>query len=167
MIDFDNFKRSAHRIETLPVYIVEKEKEDFEKFKSGKKFTIPDDDEWLISLKTWTNSGKDISRVRVVSSELSMYEKFEFECYAYNSLHGEKIRIIDKNKYIELTPVDLRGDFWILDDEIVWKMIYSPDGRFIERQPITDSTIVKKFVNLYSTLSQNTFGDYTEADKSL
>lgn len=167
MVDFDNFRESAHRIETLPIYTVEEEREDFARFLSGGPLPAFDDDEWLSSISKWSGEGKEISRVRIVDEELSNYEKWEFQCYHYNVASGERILVIPRRTYLELTPPSLRGDYWILDNTTALKMIYEDNGKFIDRVVIDDAESVGDLVEIYSQLSSKAKGTYELVTKQI
>lgn len=111
--------------------------------------------------------GREIERIRVVGSELSTYEKMEYSCYHQNVEAGERVLIMPRKIYLDLTPESLRGDFWILDDMTVWKNIYDTDGIFLGQDAITESTLVKEFVELYDKLNKATIGDYTVITKQI
>jgi hypothetical protein len=167
MVDFDNFQHSAHRIETLPVYRVDEERDDFASFLAGGPIPVYDDDDWLESVHSWSQHGREISRIRVVDEKLSDYEKWEFQCYHQNAAAGELIRVLPRKRYLSLTAPTLRGDYWILDNITVWKMIYGEDGAFIDRKMIGDNPQAAEFVRLYDSLIKASPGDYRLVTKQI
>lgn len=124
---FESFERSAFRLETLPVYDVEEEREEFEKFLAGEPMGPEwDDNPWV---RAMTDKGKRVSRVHVLRSPLTDYLRYELSAYPGNIVAGESIGIID------LTDRRVTGlpdhDFWLFDDARVYRMHYTPEGRFI------------------------------------
>ncbi|MFI1863391.1 DUF6879 family protein [Streptomyces jumonjinensis] len=128
---FDSFEREAFRLETLPVYSVEGEKEEFEEFLATGKLDLPEDDPWLLKVQAFHNSGRRIRRVHIVTRPLSDYLRYEFAAYRYNVAAGEDVRILD------LTDRDNPGlpdqDFWMFDESRIVSMNYRADGSQISR----------------------------------
>lgn len=124
---FETFKRTAFRLETLSVYDVEEEREEFERFLAGGDMG-PDwaDNPWVRSM---TDKGKEVSRVHILRSPLTDYLRYELAAYPGNITAGESIGIID------LTEQTVTGlpdhDFWLFDDQGVYRMHYTPQGAFI------------------------------------
>lgn len=124
---FETFERSAFRLETLSVYDIEDEKEEFAAFLAGKPMPAEwSDNPWVRSM---TDLGKTVSRVHVLTSPLSDYLRYELAAYLGNITAGESIGIID------LAQQDVSGlpdhDFWLFDDSRVYRMHYTPEGQFI------------------------------------
>lgn len=90
---FETFERTAFRLETLAVYDVEDERQEFADFLAGKELP-PDfsDNPWVRSM---TNRGKQVARVHVLRSPLSDYLRYELAAYPGNIRAGESIGIID------------------------------------------------------------------------
>lgn len=123
---FDTFERTAFRLETLAVYDVEEEREEFERFMAGGDMG-PDwhDNPWVRSM---TDKGKRVSRVHVLRSPLTDYLRYELAAYPGNIEAGESIGIID---LAEQTVSGLPDhDFWLMDDRDVHRMHYTPEGKF-------------------------------------
>ncbi|MFE7131389.1 DUF6879 family protein [Streptomyces sp. NPDC057638] len=123
---FDCFEREAFRLETLPVYTVDGEKEEFEAFLSTGRLDLPEDDPWLLTLRRHLEAGRRVRRVHLVSRPLSGYLRYEFAAYRYNVEAGEDIRILDVTD--RPVPELPRRDFWMFDDTTVVMMRYRPDG---------------------------------------
>lgn len=124
---FETFEQTAFRLETLSVYDVEEEREEFERFLAGGDMGPDwDDNPWVRSM---TGKGKQVSRVHVLRSPLTDYLRYELAAYPGNITAGETIGIIDLS---ELTATGLPDhDFWLFDDQSVYQMHYTPDGAFI------------------------------------
>ncbi|WP_369689886.1 DUF6879 family protein, partial [Nocardiopsis alborubida] len=102
---FDAFSDYAFRLETLPVYGVTSEDEEFKRFLAGEP--RPDeeltDSPWLHRVRRFTTSGRRVERVHVVTQPLSDYLRYEMEWgYDFNIVAGEDVRIIETE-----TPSDL------------------------------------------------------------
>ncbi|MCP3819005.1 hypothetical protein NLX86_13035 [Streptomyces sp. A3M-1-3] len=124
---FETFERTAFRLETLSVYDVEEEREEFERFLAGGDMGPDwDDNPWVRSM---TDKGKEVSRVHVLRSPLTDYLRYELAAYPGNVTAGETIGIVDQ---AEQDATDLPNhDFWLFDDQDVYRMNYTPEGAFI------------------------------------
>ncbi|MGC5401549.1 DUF6879 family protein [Streptomyces sp. DT20] len=129
---FETFRWTAFRLETLSVYSVEEEHEEFERFLLGGDMG-PDwtDNPWVRSM---TNKGKQLSRVHVLSSPLTDYLRYELAAYPGNITAGETIGIIDRAERNVAGLPD--HDFWLFDDQDVYRMHYTPEGAFIGAEPL-------------------------------
>ncbi|CAL9452566.1 MULTISPECIES: DUF6879 family protein [unclassified Streptomyces] len=123
---FETFERTAFRLETLAVYDVEEEREEIGRFLAGEDMGPEwDDNPWVRSI---TERGKHLSRVHVLCSPLTDYLRYELSAYPGNIRAGEVIGIVDLG---EQPVTGLPGhDFWLFDDRDVYRMHYTPEGRF-------------------------------------
>lgn len=101
-------------------------KEEFKKFLAGAQMPPEwSENPWALAI---TSRGKSIGRVHVRRSPLTDYLRYELAAYRDNAAAGEAIGIID------LTHKDVSGrpdhDFWLFDDAEVYRMFYTPDGKF-------------------------------------
>lgn len=153
---FKNFKKSALRLETFPEYKDDMDEEDYRNFVLGKPVKYADV-EWINNVKQWTRQGKIIKRIRIISEDLTTYEKYEFLCYNENNLAGEKILVVPRVEYERLVNKHDRFDYWIFDESIVCKINYSEEGGFI------GSTIIKedseKYINIFHLLEEQVVCD--------
>jgi hypothetical protein len=130
---FENFARSAFRIEARDRYDVPAERDELAAFRAGKSRhrRAPDVDAWLALVASATASGRTVDRVRLVTRPLTQYTRYEFACHPDNIAAGETIGIVERRW---LAPDDQRWageDFWIFDDEIVVVLEYDKQGRFL------------------------------------
>ncbi|WP_395298560.1 DUF6879 family protein [Kitasatospora hibisci] len=134
---FETFERTAFRLETLAVYDVDEEREEFADFLAGKGLP-PDcaDNPWVRSM---TSLGKQVARVHVLRSPLSDYLRYELAAYPGNIKAGESIGIIDTARQEVLGLPD--HDFWLFDDSCVYQMRYTKAGRFIGAELLTDDRL--------------------------
>ncbi|MFE7131193.1 DUF6879 family protein [Streptomyces sp. NPDC057638] len=136
---FEAFERTAFRLETLAVYDVEEEREEFERFLSGGDMGPEwDDNPWVRSM---TDLGKQVSRVHVLRSPLTDYLRYELAAYPGNITAGETIGIIDLAE--RPTPELPDHDFWLFDDRTVLRMHYTPEGRFIGAEPLPEGELAE------------------------
>lgn len=120
---FEMFTIEAFRLETLPIYDVEEEKEAIKEFRETGRVVNNIDKEWMDLLKI----GKPVKRLRLLSNPLSDYEIFELEVYKSNLSYGEDIRIVNRDKFDEQLQ-----DFWIFDMKWIGIMKYDKTGKFLD-----------------------------------
>ena len=92
----NDFKSSAKRIETLPIYRVDDELEEYERYINGVLEFEFEKNNWIKTIERVNASGGSIKRVRVLPRKINSYIRFETETgYVPNSVAGEKnIRFI-------------------------------------------------------------------------
>jgi hypothetical protein len=130
---FESFTSSAFRLETLPVYDMAGEREEFVRHLSGERPPPDLHYGWLDTVANGSAAGKQFQRARVVRSPLSDYITYEFAWgYVFNVRTGEDIRIIDLAEQPD--PGLPAQDFWLLDDSIVVRMDYEQDGTQLGRE---------------------------------
>ena len=137
---FDDFGRSAWRLELHPVYVMPQEEETLSRWRSGER--LPDDhwSPWMERVAGYLRTGRSIGRVHVVRRPLSEYLRFEFEWYYRRHVRsGEDIRILDLTGQPDTGLPD--HNFWLLDEERVVRMLYRPDGTQIGRELVEDPDI--------------------------
>ncbi|MGW9348035.1 DUF6879 family protein [Nocardiopsis flavescens] len=140
---FDAFRDYAFRLETLPVYGVASEDDEFRRFLAGEP--RPDaelaDSPWLHRVRRFTASGRRVERVHVVTPPLSDYLRYEMEWgYDFNIVAGEDVRILETDAPAEL-PFAVHQDFWLFDDTHVVLMRYEDDGTQIDRILLQDADV--------------------------
>lgn len=129
---FDSYKQEAFRLETLPVYTMPEEDQEYQQFLDTGKLDVAEDDPWLVRIRRYRESGRTIGRVHVIRKPITDYLRFEFAFYAHSTRAGEDVRILD------LTDKDNPGlpdqDFWMFDSTHVVEMQYRADGTQIGRE---------------------------------
>lgn len=132
-----NFTTSAWRLETLPVYRVASEAEEFEGFlETGQLVDEEEPDAWRDKLRRWRAEGKQVGRVHTVTPPLGDYLRFEFAYYNRSVAAGEDVRILDFSR--TPNPGLPAQDFWMFDDQLVVLMHYAEDGTQVGRETLTD-----------------------------
>ncbi|MCG6494877.1 DUF6879 family protein [Kitasatospora sp. A2-31] len=129
---FDSFGHEAFRLETRSFYAMPDEDEEYREFLTTGELHIPDDDPWLTRVRHFRETGRTISRVRVLTRPLSDYLRYEFAAYAFNVAAGEEIRILDLTD--RQNPGLPDQDFWMFDGVSVVDMQYRPDGAQVGRE---------------------------------
>jgi hypothetical protein len=128
---FDTFTRDATRIEVLPSFRIEEEAAALVTAREGRRPDLGFLREWHEYLDEVRASGRTSRRLRLISDPITEYERFEVRWgYTSNAEHGEEIRLLSRSA----TP-DVE-DYWIFDNEMVFEMLYSPDGSFIGSQAV-------------------------------
>lgn len=127
----DRFESRLFRMETLPAYAVDSDGDDYHRYVRGE--LEPDWERkqpWLDELRADRDSGKLRYRVRVLSAQLTDYERYACEWgYALNTQAGEDIRVLRRGEH----PVPaglIERDFWVVDDDATVAMHYDDAGRF-------------------------------------
>lgn len=125
---FTEFRSSATRIETLAVYTVPEEREQFELYLSGAPLPPDRNEEWARNIRECAAAGKYMGRVHIIDHVLTPYLQFEIDWYyAINGAAGEDIRFI----FREDVPDVVHTDTWLFDDETVVDLSYDDEGRLL------------------------------------
>ena len=125
---FGTFKRRAFRLETLPQYESEEERDNLRAFLAGEQLFHPIDAEWPRMIAANVASGRTMSRVHSLPEILTPYLRYEIEWgYAHNIEAGEDVRLLTPDAPAEVRALATR-DYWLFDDEIIL-MNYDRDGR--------------------------------------
>jgi len=125
------YEHTLFRMETLPAYAVTSDGDDFNRWLAGEaEPTWERKNRWLDVLRTERAAGKVSRRVRVLSEELTEYERYSCEWgYALNAPAGEDIRVLRRGEHV-IPDAHTEHDWWIVDGREVVLMHYDNDGRF-------------------------------------
>ena len=129
---FDGFKHAAFRMETLPRYAVDSERERLRRYLVGDPLEVePATREWLEFMAAEIRSGKRWHKVHIVRSPIVEYLRFECEWgYAVSAEYGQEVYILDESE--RARPAGIPDeDFWLFDDDTVARLRYDPDGGFV------------------------------------
>ncbi|HVQ94516.1 MAG TPA: hypothetical protein VMU51_25990 [Mycobacteriales bacterium] len=136
---FQEFKWTAFRLETLQSYAVEYERVDYRRFITGRPRRVPSGiGPWVEQVAAGTAMGKRFQRVHLVRKPLTDYIRFEC-AWSYRDAvsAGEDVRIVPLDE--ESWPPELpRDDFWLFDARRLVALAYGPDGSF-DWGEVTDS----------------------------
>lgn len=125
---FTDFKSSATRIETLPIYADPDEKENFDRYLTGAPMPPDRNVEWTANIRSQVADGKYMGRVHIIDHVLNPYLQFEIDWYyAVNGAAGEDIRFI----FREDVPDLVYTDTWLFDNESVLDLSYNKEGSLL------------------------------------
>lgn len=125
---FTDFRSSATRIETLDVYTVPEERDNYDLYRSGAPLPPDRNEEWARNIRESVAAGKYMGRVHIIDHVLTPYLQFEIDWYyAVNGAAGEDIRFI----FREDVPDLFYTDTWLFDDEIVVDLSYNHSGELL------------------------------------
>jgi len=149
---FETFEKTAFRLEALPTYIVENEKQAVETFKTTGQLIKNDASRWADIVADNVGMGKSMKRLRLLSDELTVYEQYELQAYP-GIQHGEDIRVNARSSYAK----EYLYDFWFFDDAYIAQMQYEPDGTFMHMDIRTASNEEKHMLEYWlSIFNQST-----------
>jgi hypothetical protein len=134
-----NVQESWFRLETLQVYSVDYERDEYERFlASGRLDRAPG--EWQAMIRRHADASRSLRRVHIIGEPLTDYLRYELQVYRHNSTAGEEVRVIPTP--VPNWPAGLpRGlDYWLFDDRAVWDMHYDDTGRFLRAARSTSAS---------------------------
>ncbi|MGH3975254.1 MAG: DUF6879 family protein, partial [Pseudonocardiaceae bacterium] len=117
------------RMEVLPEYEVASDGEDFRRWLEGAtEPTWTRKQPWLDTLRREREHGQISTRVRILSDQVTDYERYACDFgYRYNGEY-EDIRVLHRGEH-EIPAGLIERDFWIIRDSIVVTMYYGEHGR--------------------------------------
>lgn len=134
------FRRRLFRLETLPAYAVPSDGDDFHRWRAGDLTLSAPQLEWMDTLRKWRAQGRPLTRVRVLSQDLTDYERYSCHIYFHNADAGEEIRVLRVGEHpVEGSGVD-SPDFWLVDEDEAVRMVYDEDGAFLGAEVATTET---------------------------
>lgn len=148
---FNSFRESAFRLETLDLYTVPQEADEFRRFLAGEELAKTDEGEWVKFVKRCVSEGKIIQRVHAISLPLTPYLKYEIQWgYLYTSAAGEDIHLLDRAK---MSP-DISGlkDFWLFDKKTLVFVHYDSAGRFLHGELDDSAEALKAHIDYCAVL---------------
>lgn len=132
------FRYSLFRLETLQAYGGSGEDDAFAAFRAGRPIPMTAAlREWCERVRRRVGEGRTVQRVHVVTEPLTEYIRFELASYAPNVEAGEDVRVLPA-RHGEW-PTDIpREDFWLVDSNDLWDMLYAADGTWLGAEQVTD-----------------------------
>lgn len=126
------------RLEHLPVYQSASDGEDFARWRAGEREpTWERKNAVLDGIRARAAAGYLVRRVRVLSSELTAYERYACEwSYALNVEAGEDVRVLHRGEHP--IPGLLGFDYWLINDQDMIRMVYRPDGTFLRAERVPE-----------------------------
>jgi hypothetical protein len=122
---FETFQHYAFRLEALPQYLVDHEKESFAAFIRSGDVSI--DTDWATLVAKNVGTDKKMERLRLFSEKLTDYERYEVQAYP-GPQSGEVIRTALRKDF----EAQYAYDFWFFDDEWIAQVHYEDDGTFVK-----------------------------------
>lgn len=133
---FDDYERSAWRLETQLTYAISREQPGFKRFLAGEPMPEDHNSAWRQQVQGWAAQGKSLSRVRMIRLPLTDYQRYLFSWGVPLSIEaGENVRILDVTNEDFGLP---KQDFWIFDDAKVVHLNFNPDGTLISHELVDD-----------------------------
>jgi len=147
---FTNFKKEAFRLELLQKYDVEFERESFLEFlKTGKLVADKTTNAYSELITKAKKRGAEMKRIHVIKLPLSDYLLFEIAAYKFNIDSGEKVYLLLQEDF-ERFRSKINYDFWLFDDNVIFKMNYDVEGKFLGLDEVTED--ISEFIELKNKL---------------
>lgn len=126
--EFDRlFTRQVYRLETLDYYEASNEREPYAAFRAGERVDPAWRDGWKRIARAIQESGREMSRVHIVSEPVSDYIRFSLlHGYPANVEAGEDVRILGRDTARDARLPDL--DYWLFDDDLAAVLAYDATG---------------------------------------
>jgi len=142
--ELSTHREKIFRMETLPAYAVTSDGDDFRRWVAGEpEPTWARKQPWLDALRAEHDAGKLRYRVRILSEQLTEYERYACEWgYALNAKAGEDIRVLRRGEH-QIPPDLIERDFWVVDDDRMVAMHYAKDGRFEGGEVLPDAALAE------------------------
>lgn len=142
-----SFRKTACYFEAQATYALDYEAADFGQFLAGSP-TPPSEISWwapwLDQVAELTRQGRQITRVRVISEPPSDYQRWGLWALPWHARAGEQIRYMSRH-HAEQIDLPLKYDWWLMDDEQVIRLRYTPDGRIISKELTTHQGTITRF----------------------
>jgi hypothetical protein len=139
---FDDFRRSAFRLEVHQTYTMPDEAETFRDFQAGAPMPDGFNADWHELIRDHAAAGRTMTRAKIVRRPLTPYSRYLFAwAIPTNVAAGENYQIVDVTDRPD--PGLPEQDFWMFDETTVVHLNYRPDGTQIDRELIQDPDIGK------------------------
>lgn len=147
---FRDLTTSWFRLETLQVYNVDSEREQYQEFlRTGQRSDTSDGTEWREMIARHVAAGRSLRRVHVVEEPLTDYLRFEIAAYAFNHAAGEDIGLIPVSRGEWPEGLRRKTDFWLIDDgqpsETAWAMDYDDEGHWLGVELVQDTETINTY----------------------
>ncbi len=152
---FDNFKKTAFRVETLPEYAIydTDEYDEYKKFITNQTIEGFANSGWLNDIHNWCREGKKVERIRVIPLKVTDYFKYEVcWCYQQNIKYGESIIFVEYEDYKRIsTKYNIEDDFWIFDNNSAVILKYNNEYEYLDCEEVSKD-LISNYVSLYKEL---------------
>ncbi|MEV0682175.1 DUF6879 family protein [Actinosynnema sp. NPDC050436] len=137
---FRSFEHTAFRLETRDLYKSANETRALEQFTVGEPVEMGWFQNWLSMIREATAAGRRFSRVRVVTTPLTVYSRFGIFCSEYTNEAGEDIRYLRR----DVAPGLPDYDYWLFDSRKLVRMHFDSDENFLGGELIEDPAEIVK-----------------------
>lgn len=138
---FNAFTTEVARLEALSAYAVGgSEQQRLDAFRGGHPRPLRSvrTDPWLARIAVSSViAGKSWTRIRVVDTPMTDYQRYQMASYRESQAVGEQVRIALRTAVGDVGP-----DFWLFDGRMVVLMHYDGDGRVDHRELRNDRALV-------------------------
>jgi hypothetical protein len=117
---------TAWRWECQGTYAEPSEDEPFRKFLAGEPEDLSWFQNWVDRVGAWTEEGRRMSRVRMLTDPLTDYLRFELSITPVAIDAGEDIRFLPEGRAAELGAP--KTDYWMFDEQTVVLMSFGDHG---------------------------------------
>ena len=128
---FDGAQSSVVRVETLPSYeITEQDRASWEAWQRGlprPERSVLTDEYLRLDVAPAVARGVAWERIRLVSDELTDYERWELHAYRENAAVGDRTWIVSRAQAQKGYEIGV-SDFWVIDGEHVVLQLYGASG---------------------------------------
>jgi len=131
---FRAFEHTAFRLETRDLYKSANEAKALEQFTAGEPVDMGWFQNWLSMIEEATAAGRQFTRVRVVSTPLTVYSRFGIFCSGYTNAVGEVTRYLTRDDAEGLPDYD----YWLFDSRKLVRMHFDSDENFLGGELIED-----------------------------
>jgi hypothetical protein len=156
---FRDFKSSAFRMETHPVYTMAGEQAGLARFLAGESKPEGHNSGWRDTVRRNLDAGKTMRRVKVVRRPFTDYTRFLFAWAIPGNVEaGEDYRILDVSDRAVGIP---EQDFWVFDESTAVLLNFNADGTLRDRELVDSSDVGKYLYWRDIALAESvTFGEY-------
>jgi hypothetical protein len=144
---FDEFRSTAVRLETLPSYDVggdEAERIAAAKARRPRPERSVRTNPWMMRMALTTGAGKSWTRVRIVDTPLTDYQRDELTAYVESQAVGEQISLVRRGDVDDSGP-----DFWLFDagtdSAFAAVMQYDAEGHFEGAAVVRDPALLAEY----------------------
>ena len=130
---FDGAQRSVVRVETLPYFeITDEDRASWESWQRGlprPERSVLTDDYLRLDVAPAVARGVAWERFRLVSEELTDYERWELHAYRENAAVGDRTWLVGRAQ-AQISHGVGTSDYWLIDDQHLVVQQYDSSGRW-------------------------------------
>ncbi|MEU9170729.1 DUF6879 family protein [Streptomyces sp. NPDC048420] len=138
---FETFQHTAWRLETRRGYASDRQDPDFQVFLATGASPCDPNEPWLVNIKTQTDAGKTVGRVRVADCPPTTEQLFLLDYARHNAAFGEDVRYLWREDAAGL-PAE---DFWIFDSRLVALLRFDDEDDLLNIELITEPAEVVRY----------------------